>query len=444
MGWGSGSVNFPYLVDPLSAISSFVRGQTPTTVIEGVLSDFNYAQVTSIATQADTCLVFANADSGEGYITVDNNAGDRQNLTLWHGGDELIQTTAASCANTIVVLHAVGPVLVEAWIDHPNVTAVLSAALPGQESGNAIVDVLFGGVSPSARLPFTIAKSRSDYPADVLYTSSDKVPQITYDEALDIDYRHFDANNIEPRFEFGFGLSYTTFQYNGLNIHPGDLTKRSVSRPLPRGHPRRAGSDSLSPSVTPSEPSSIIGSLCGIGLAYIPPFQCYLCRQRHLCCQHVAVCQRYVYRQHYLRRVQRHVAPSALELEHAHQLRAACHLVAGPDLARWASDLFDTTWTATFGVTNTGKVAGHEVAQLYLGFPGSTHSPVRVLRGFERVLIQPGQTSIVKIPLRRKDLSIWDVVKQKWVMPSGAFTLEVGSSSRKIHLTGTFVPSQAP
>ena len=71
-----------------------------------------------------------------------------QNLTLWHGGDELILTTASQCANTIVVLHTVGPVLVEDWYDHPNVTAILYASLPGQESGNSLLDVLIGTVNP--------------------------------------------------------------------------------------------------------------------------------------------------------------------------------------------------------------------------------------------------------------------------------------------------------
>jgi beta-glucosidase len=107
-------------------------------------------------------------------------------------------------------MHAVGPVLLEAWIENPNVTAVISASLPGQETGNAIVDVLFGAVNPSGRLPYTIAKQRTDYPADVVYTSEDGTPQITYSEGLFIDYRHFDQASIEPRFEFGFGLSYTT------------------------------------------------------------------------------------------------------------------------------------------------------------------------------------------------------------------------------------------
>lgn len=68
--------------------------------------------------------------------------------------------------------------------------AVLSAGLPGQESGNAIVDVLFGKVNPSGRLIYTMAKQRSDYPADVLYElGAEETPQITYSEGLNIDYR---------------------------------------------------------------------------------------------------------------------------------------------------------------------------------------------------------------------------------------------------------------
>lgn len=54
-------------------------------------------------------------------ITVDDNAGDRNNLTLWHSGDDLIANVSSRCSNTVVILHTVGPVIVESWIDHPNV-----------------------------------------------------------------------------------------------------------------------------------------------------------------------------------------------------------------------------------------------------------------------------------------------------------------------------------
>ncbi|KAJ7591633.1 glycoside hydrolase superfamily [Mycena floridula] len=217
-GWGSGTANFPYLVAPLDAINAYVASKHSSVVVKSVASDTDLAQVASVASASDVCLVFTAADSGEGYINVEGNQGDRNDLNLWHSGDDLITATANACNNTIVVMNIVGAVLVEKWIDHPNVKAVLHAGLQGQEAGNAIVDVLFGAVNPSAKLPYTMAKAREDYPGDVVYTSSMSTPQITYSEGLEIDYRHFDAKNIAPRFEFGFGLSYTTFSYSSLSI----------------------------------------------------------------------------------------------------------------------------------------------------------------------------------------------------------------------------------
>jgi beta-glucosidase len=211
MGWGSGTANFPYLIDPLSAITNWIHGIDPTVVVDNLLDDFNLVQASKLAAKSDLCMVFANSDSGEGYITVDHTAGDRSNITLWHGGDALINATVSQCKNSIVVLHTVGPVIMERWIDHPNITDVLYAGLPGQESGNALLDVLTGAVNPSGRLPYTIAKDANDYPAQVVYTNPNNamVIHIPYSEELEIDYRHFDAKGIEPRFEFGFGLSYT-------------------------------------------------------------------------------------------------------------------------------------------------------------------------------------------------------------------------------------------
>jgi beta-glucosidase len=191
MGWGSGTTQFPYLVDPLSAISSFISKNGGKKVnVTAVLDEFDTAQVTTVAKSSDICLVFSNADSGEAFITVDGNAGDRNNLTLWNSGEALIKNTADNCKNTVVVLHTVGPVLMEEWIDHPNVKAVLYAGIPGQESGNALVDVLFGAVNPSGKLAYTIAKQRGDYPADVLYTSDMPTPQIVYKEGVNIDYKY--------------------------------------------------------------------------------------------------------------------------------------------------------------------------------------------------------------------------------------------------------------
>ncbi|THH13125.1 hypothetical protein EW146_g7064 [Bondarzewia mesenterica] len=488
MGWGSGTANFPYLIDPLSAIQTFVRNVNPTAPIEGVLSDFNYAQITSVASQADTCLAFANSDSGEGYITVDGNEGDRNNLTLWHGGDELIATTAAACANTIVIMHNVGPILVEAWIDHPNVTAVLMAGLPGQESGNSLVDVLFGAVNPSARLPYTIAKQRSDYPADVVYTSSDETPQITYSEGLNIDYRHFDSQDIEPRFEFGFGLSYTNFTYNGLNIITASgwrrrratsdvtlsqfgtatasatsavlsITSSSVSAtsfvPIPSSSVIDSTSvlSSVASSATSltaatssaassaksltSAASSATGSVASLtSIANLTSFFFTISSVASNATSSVLSVN--------ATSIFSSASATATISANATSTSSAPPVISSPAQTHpgGTADLFDDLWKISYAVTNTGKVDGNEVSQLYLSFPGDDQPP-KVLRGFARTFLKVGQTELISLTLRRKDVSVWDVVKQKWVVPTGAFTVQVGSSSRNIHLKGTFVPSSA-
>ncbi|KAF8153932.1 glycoside hydrolase family 3 protein [Crassisporium funariophilum] len=217
MGWGSGTANFTYLVTPLDAIQRNAR-QFRTSV-SWLLDDFNLPRAGNMARKRTAALVFLSADSGEDYITVDGNEGDRKNLTAWHGGDNLVLAVAAQNNNTIVIVNSVGPLIVEPWIDHPNVTAVVWAGLAGQEAGNSIADVLYGAWNPSGRLPYTIAKDPADYSAQLVTGGGPQdVLSIPYTEGLEIDYRHFDAKNITPRFEFGFGLSYTKFSYSGLSI----------------------------------------------------------------------------------------------------------------------------------------------------------------------------------------------------------------------------------
>lgn len=93
-----------------------------------------------------------------------------------------------------------GPILLEAFADLPNVKAIVWSGLPGEEAGNALVDVLYGSVSPSGKLPYTIAKAAADY-GNSIQASTDSFP-----EGVFIDCPHFDKNNIAPRYEFGFGL----------------------------------------------------------------------------------------------------------------------------------------------------------------------------------------------------------------------------------------------
>lgn len=197
MGWGSGTANYPYFVAPADAIQA--RAQSDGTSVTLSASDDTGAGA-SAAAGADAALVFITADSGEGYITVEGNAGDRNNLDPWHSGNQLVQAVAQQNENVIVVVHSVGPVLLETVLALPNVKAVVWAGLPSGESGNALVDILYGATSPSGKLPYTIGKTAGDYGTSVVRGTD------TYSEGLYVDYRHFDQAGIAPRYEFGFGL----------------------------------------------------------------------------------------------------------------------------------------------------------------------------------------------------------------------------------------------
>lgn len=120
------------------------------------------------------CLAFVNSDSGEGYIVVDGNEVDRNNLTLWHSGDALTANVTCECNNTVVVIHSVGAVNVETFYENSNVTAIVWAGIPGQESGNSLVDILYGKKSPG-RSHFTIGTWRGFYGANILYTPNSGV-----------------------------------------------------------------------------------------------------------------------------------------------------------------------------------------------------------------------------------------------------------------------------
>lgn len=169
------------------------------------------------ATDSAVCLVFINSASGEGA--------DR--TVLYHADqDTMITTVASNCNNTIVVINTPGARLVDNWIEHENITAVVYGSLLGQESGNAIADVLYGDVNPSGKLIYTIAKNESDYPVSICYTA-----QCEFSEGVHIDYRYFDANNMSLRYPFGHGLSYTTFSFGDVKIEVKNQTALGQTYP---------------------------------------------------------------------------------------------------------------------------------------------------------------------------------------------------------------------
>ncbi|KAK8875249.1 Beta-glucosidase cel3A [Apiospora arundinis] len=204
---GRAGANGPaYMLDPLSAIQhrAALDGAWVNWDLDSGTPDVNPA--------SDACLVFINAIATEGW--------DREGL---HDdfSDGLVLHVASRCANTIVVVHAAGVRLVDQWIEHPNVTAAVIAHLPGQDSGLALVKLLYGEAGFSGKLPYTLARNESDYGtayAPCRPEKGDKDLQCDFAEGVYVDYRHFDQANITPRFEFGFGLSYTRFEYSGLAV----------------------------------------------------------------------------------------------------------------------------------------------------------------------------------------------------------------------------------
>lgn len=409
MGWGSGTSDFPYLVTPEQAIQNYVL-TTGMGEVFAVTDNYAQRQIVDTAKQATVALVFVNADSGEGYISVDGNEGDRNNFTLWKDGDRVIHNVTSVCNNTVVIIHSVGAVDVSAWYNNDNVTAIVWAGLPGQESGNALVDVLYGKVSPGGKLPFTIGRP-NDYTTHVDYIPNNGqfgAPQQDFTEGLLIDYRGFDANGIRPIYEFGFGLSYTTFSYSNLQVN-------------------NVGGPAYVPTTGQTSSAPTYGSIDQNAQSYVFP-------------SNISPVRLYIYP--YL---------------NSTDLRASS---ADPDYGQPASaftppgatdsspqpyvpaggapggnpGLWDTVTTVSVVVTNTGRVLGDEVAQLYVALgPGE---PPKVLRGFERVSIAPGRTATVKFVLRRKDLSTWDTVSQNWIMVSNPI-IYVGSSSQNLPLTQT-------
>ncbi|KAI8086821.1 glycoside hydrolase superfamily [Gilbertella persicaria] len=206
-GWGSGTADFPYLIDPLTGLSDAFGKDV---AIKSSDNDWDLDAAANAAKDAEVAFVFSAATSGEEYIVFDGNVGDRNNLSLWNNGDNLIKAVADANKNTIVVINSVGAVLMP-WISHPNIKAVLWPGLAGQESGNALADIVTGAVNPSGRLPYTIAKQDSDY-----NVKPDPNFNISYSEQLNVGYKHFDQAGIEPLFAFGHGLSYTKFEYSNL------------------------------------------------------------------------------------------------------------------------------------------------------------------------------------------------------------------------------------
>ncbi|KAG8716596.1 hypothetical protein FRC08_009182, partial [Ceratobasidium sp. 394] len=128
-----------------------------------------------------------------------------------------VERVAAVNNNTIVVVHSVGPVVMN-WVSSPNITAVIYAGAPGEQTGPSIMDILYGDYNPQGRLPFAIGKSEADYNTNILYNALPG-PTISYTEKLLLDYKYMASVGIKPLYDFGYGLTYGgKFDYSDLGI----------------------------------------------------------------------------------------------------------------------------------------------------------------------------------------------------------------------------------
>ena len=128
---------------------------------------------------------------------------------------DLLCETFHQAGKKVIVLLNMGNIVDMGWCDKPD--AVLHTWMDGQEAGNSVADVLGGKVSPSGKLPMTIAKRYEDYPSAQDFPMSNGNPgDVNYDEDIFVGYRHFDRHPATILFPFGFGLSYTSFAYSDL------------------------------------------------------------------------------------------------------------------------------------------------------------------------------------------------------------------------------------
>lgn len=143
---------------------------------------------------------------------------DRPNMKLPYRQDELIAKVKKANPNTVVVLMTGSPVEMGEWYDTTD--GVLQCSFLGTEGGNALARVLYGDVTPSGKLANTWAVRLEDMPDIKLGEYPGDNKEVHFNEGLLVGYRYFDSCNVEPMFEFGYGLSYTTFEYSDLEIAP--------------------------------------------------------------------------------------------------------------------------------------------------------------------------------------------------------------------------------
>lgn len=218
-GGGSSHVN-PTMIDiPYDEIEKIVGNEAKLLYAQGYNPDneeidenlINEAK--DVAQKADVAVIFAGLPDNyesEGY--------DRPHMGMPESHNRLISEVAEVQKNIVVVLFNGSPVEMP-WIT--KVKGLFEAYLPGQGGGNAIAELLFGIVNPCGKLAETFPQRLSHNPSFLNFPGEDD--RVEYREGIFVGYRYYDKKGIEPLFPFGYGLSYTTFEYNGISIDKKEI-----------------------------------------------------------------------------------------------------------------------------------------------------------------------------------------------------------------------------
>jgi len=225
-GMGSSHVNPTMLDTAYEEILNEVEGKAEILYADGyrldsdVVDEKLIAEAREIAKRSEVAVIFAGLPEkyeSEGY--------DRDHMKMPENHNRLIEEVSKVQKNLVVVLSNGAPVEMP-WIDR--VKGILETYLGGQGWGGAVADVLFGVVSPSGKLAETFPKKLSDNPSYLNFPGEDD--RVEYREGIFVGYRYYDKKEMEVLFPFGYGLSYTTFEYSDLRLDKKEMTDQDTLR----------------------------------------------------------------------------------------------------------------------------------------------------------------------------------------------------------------------
>jgi beta-glucosidase len=202
-GGGSSAVKPPYEITPLIGMQQKCG---------------NKIEIIDEASEADFVFLILGLDHEE-HNDVENS--DRESLELPKEQLDLIDEVSKTNENIIIILINGSPIKMDNWINKAK--AIIEAWYPGQEGGHVIADIVFGNINPSGKLPLTFPKQLADSPAHISEKRYPGNEKVFYDEDIFVGYRYFDKEGIQPLFPFGFGLSYTSFKYDNIQLDKTEL-----------------------------------------------------------------------------------------------------------------------------------------------------------------------------------------------------------------------------